>query len=53
MVTSNPAAGARSRLQLAAQVVGAVFLLVGILGFIPGITSNFGAMGMALSLIHI
>ena len=47
MVTSNPAAGARSRLQLAAQVVGAVFLLVGILGFIPGITSNFGAMGMA------
>jgi hypothetical protein len=47
MVTSNPAAGARSRLQLAAQVVGAVFLLVGILGFIPGITSNFGALGMA------
>ena len=47
MITSNPAAGARSRLQLAAQVVGAVFLLVGILGFIPGITSNFGALGMA------
>jgi hypothetical protein len=47
MVTSNRAAGARSRLQLAAQVVGAVFLLVGILGFIPGITSNFGAMGFA------
>ena len=47
MVTSNPAAGARSRLQLAAQVVGAVFLLVGIMGFIPGITSNFGALGMA------
>lgn len=47
MVTSNRAAGARSRLQLAAQVVGAVFLLVGILGFIPGITSNFGTMGFA------
>lgn len=47
MVTSNRAAGARSRLQLAAQVVGAVFLLVGILGFIPGITSNFGAMAFA------
>lgn len=47
MVTSNAAAGARSRLQLASQVVGAVFLLVGILGFIPGITSNYGALGMA------
>jgi hypothetical protein len=47
MVTSNPAAGARSRLQLASQVVGAVFLLVGILGFIPGITTNFGSLGIA------
>ena len=47
MLTSNRAAGARSRLQLAAQFVGAVFLLVGILGFIPGITSNFGAMQFA------
>jgi len=28
-------------IQKAAMVVGAVFLLVGILGFIPGITSNF------------
>lgn len=27
--------------QRAAQVVGVVFLLVGILGFIPGITTNF------------
>ncbi len=31
----------RSPVQLAALVVGAVFLLVGILGFIPGITTNF------------
>ena len=34
----------RSPLQIAALAVGAVFLLVGILGFIPGITTNFGDM---------
>jgi arginine exporter protein ArgO len=34
-------------MERAAQVVGAVFLLVGILGFIPGITANYGALGMA------
>lgn len=34
----------RSPLQLAALAVGAVFLLVGILGFIPGITTSFGDM---------
>jgi hypothetical protein len=31
----------------AAQVVGAVFLLVGILGFIPGITTDYGTMRFA------
>jgi len=31
----------------AAGVVGAVFLVVGILGFIPGITSNYDAMEFA------
>ncbi|MGN9810974.1 DUF4383 domain-containing protein [Micromonospora sp. BQ11] len=31
----------------AAQVVGAVFVLVGILGFIPGITSNYDTMQFA------
>ena len=31
----------------ASQAVGAVFLLIGILGFIPGITSNYGALGFA------
>lgn len=36
-----------SRLQTAAKVVGAVFLLVGVLGFIPGITSNYGSLGFA------
>ncbi len=30
-----------------AKVVGAVFLLVGILGFIPGITTNYDAMEFA------
>ena len=34
----------RSPLQTAALAVGAVFLLVGILGFIPGITTNYGDM---------
>jgi hypothetical protein len=29
------------------MVVGAVFLLVGVLGFVPGITSNFEELGFA------
>jgi hypothetical protein len=36
-----------STLQKAARFVGIVFLLVGILGFIPGITSNYGDMKFA------
>lgn len=35
----------RTPLQVAALVVGAVFLLVGILGFIPGITTNYDDLG--------
>ena len=34
-------------LRTAAKVVGAVFLLVGVLGFVPGITSNYGDMSFA------
>ena len=34
-------------MQLAAFVVGAVFLLVGVLGFIPGITTNYDMMTFA------
>ena len=34
-------------LRKAAMAVGAVFLLVGILGFIPGITSSYGDMSFA------
>jgi hypothetical protein len=37
----------RSRVMTAAKVVGAVFLLVGILGFIPGITSNYSSLSFA------
>jgi hypothetical protein len=37
----------RTPVQLAAAVVGAVFLVVGILGFIPGITSNVGSLSFA------
>ncbi|MFJ6376176.1 DUF4383 domain-containing protein [Pseudarthrobacter oxydans] len=33
-----------STIQRAAQAVGAVFLLVGVLGFIPGITANYGSL---------
>ncbi len=32
-------------IQIAAIAVGAVFLLVGILGFLPGVTSNLGRIG--------
>ena len=38
--------GSRSLVQLFAAVVGAVFLLVGILGFIPGVTSNYDELNL-------
>jgi hypothetical protein len=41
--TPRPADAVRG----AAAVVGAVFLLVGVLGFIPGITTNVGSMTFA------
>jgi Domain of unknown function (DUF4383) len=50
MATNRPGvAGARygTALQKAALAVGAVFLLVGILGFIPGITTNYDTMSFA------
>jgi hypothetical protein len=37
----------RTNIQKAALAVGAVFLLVGVLGFIPGITSNYETLGFA------
>lgn len=47
MVTANRTTRAKTKLQQATQAVGAVFLLVGILGFIPGITSNYDALAVA------
>ncbi|MEH3156979.1 MAG: DUF4383 domain-containing protein [Gordonia paraffinivorans] len=49
---SHPGAGVtpdlrRSPLRLAAAAVGAVFLVVGILGFIPGITTDYDMLSFA------
>ncbi|MQA86311.1 MAG: DUF4383 domain-containing protein [Streptosporangiales bacterium] len=38
--------GARTVVQLAALVVGLVFLLVGVLGFIPGVTTDYGGLAL-------
>ena len=37
----------RSPVQLAALVVGIVFLVVGVLGFVPGVTSDYDSLGAA------
>jgi arginine exporter protein ArgO len=37
----------RTPVQIVALVVGIVFLLVGIAGFIPGLTTNYGSMSFA------
>jgi hypothetical protein len=37
----------RTTIQSVAMLFGAVFLLVGILGFIPGITTNYDDLGFA------
>src|SRR3954467_13822129 len=47
---SNPSAvGARRRtpVQLAALIVGVVFLLVGVLGFVPGVTTHYDQLTFA------
>ena len=45
MNTSNSVVHrSRSRLQWAALIVGVTFLVVGVLGFIPGITTNVDSM---------
>jgi hypothetical protein len=43
--TTTPRTTVMTATQKAAGAVGAVFLLVGILGFVPGITSNFDSIG--------
>ncbi|MBF6192437.1 MULTISPECIES: DUF4383 domain-containing protein [Nocardia] len=45
--TSGATTDRRSPLQVAAMAVGATFLLVGILGFIPGITTDYGELEWA------
>lgn len=45
--TGRNAVQPRSLLRTAALLVGAVFLLVGVLGFIPGITTDYGDMSGA------
>jgi hypothetical protein len=50
MVDSSNTARSRTDrrpVQVAAALVGAVFLLVGILGFVPGITTNYDSMSGA------
>lgn len=46
---TNLTNGTRGRApsQLLSALVGAVFLLVGVLGFVPGITTNYGDIGVA------
>ncbi|MDT0196993.1 DUF4383 domain-containing protein [Arthrobacter sp. AB6] len=47
MAASTRLTGPRTRLQNAALGIGTVFFLLGILGFIPGVTSNYGSLGLA------
>ncbi|MFD9400233.1 DUF4383 domain-containing protein [Streptomyces sp. NPDC060011] len=41
------ASATRAPVQAAALLVGVVFLLVGVLGFVPGITTHYGEMSFA------
>jgi hypothetical protein len=47
MTRTSSSITARQPVQLAAMVVGAVFLLVGILGFIPGVTADYDQLSFA------
>ncbi|MGW6492715.1 DUF4383 domain-containing protein [Streptomyces sp. NPDC055056] len=44
--------GARTPVQTAALLVGVVFVLVGVLGFVPGITTHYGEMSFAAHHSH-
>lgn len=46
-MTSTARTSSRHPLQLAAVAVAATFVLIGILGFVPGITSDYGELGFA------
>jgi hypothetical protein len=47
MTSAQSPARNRATIQRAAQVVGAVFLLVGVLGFIPGVTTGYNSLALA------
>jgi arginine exporter protein ArgO len=47
MAVSTRVTGVRTALQRSALAAGAVFLLAGILGFVPGVTENTGSLGFA------
>lgn len=47
MTGTRQAESTRSPVQLAAAVVGVVFLLVGILGFVPGVTTGYESLQLA------
>ncbi|MEU0539987.1 DUF4383 domain-containing protein [Nocardia sp. NPDC005978] len=44
---THPGRRTRARVQIAALIVGSVFLLVGVLGFIPGVTTDFDTLSGA------
>ena len=44
---TTDATAPRTAVQKAAMAVGAVFLVVGVLGFIPGITTNYDSLSFA------
>ena len=43
----DPRRAKRAQIQLGAMGFGAIFVLVGIAGFVPGITSHYAHLGMA------
>jgi hypothetical protein len=45
--TTRGAGTAKTPIQIAALAVGAVFLLVGVLGFVPGVTTHYDSMTAA------
>jgi len=45
--TASRPAGDLGPLQKAARIVGVVFVLVGMLGFVPGVTTGYGSMTFA------
>lgn len=47
MEVSTRPAGVRTALQWSALAVGGVFLLAGVLGFVPGVTSDYGSLRFA------